>query len=208
MSDLPSTTNGHSSADLLATGWALLADASWEAAYAAFGAAVDHDPTAEALEGLGLAAWWLDHADEALRLRERAFQRYSQQGDRRGAARVALWLSMDHFTRRGEHAIATGWLQRAYRLLDALDPGPEHGLAAVWEAHMAIMVDRDTQQARQGYGRAATLAQTLDLIDLQVLALAGEGFARVCEGEIGPGMRLLDEATTAVVAGELSDPMQ
>ena len=39
-----------------------------------------------------------------------------------------------------------------------------------------------------------------------MLAQASLGFAMVCEGDIAEGMRLLDEATAAAVAGEMTDP--
>jgi ATP/maltotriose-dependent transcriptional regulator MalT len=200
------TIRAQSFADLVATGWTLLASASWQAAYETFESAVAQNPTAEALEGLGFAAWWLNRTDDAFLARQRAFRGYTRTGDRRGAARVAIWLSMDHFTRRGEYAVANGWLRRARRLLDGLESGPEHSLAASWEAHMAIMVERDASRARLLFREAAALAQAHDFVDLHILSMAGEGFARVCEGEIGAGMHLLDEATTAVVSGEVTDP--
>jgi hypothetical protein len=41
---------------------------------------------AEALEGLGLAAWWLDDED-ALDARERAYRLYRERGDDRAGSR-------------------------------------------------------------------------------------------------------------------------
>jgi hypothetical protein len=50
-------------------GWSELRAGRWEAARAAFGAAGD---TAEALEGLSWAAWWIDDAVAVFDARERA----------------------------------------------------------------------------------------------------------------------------------------
>ena len=59
--------------DPLAAGWARLGDGRWSAARAAFVDALADGETAEALEGLGWAAWWLDDADAVFDARERAF---------------------------------------------------------------------------------------------------------------------------------------
>jgi DNA-binding NarL/FixJ family response regulator len=198
--------DGQQTADLLQTGWIALQAGAWRDAYDAFAAAVAREETAEALEGLGFAAWWLDETAATFRAREAAFRRYREQGDRRGAARVATWLSMDYFTRRGEQAIARGWVQRAYRLLEGLGAGPEQAIVGCWDAHMAILVEHDVARARRLYAEAAALARSLGVGDLETLARAGEGFALVCAGEVGAGMRLLDETTAAVASGEMTDP--
>ena len=68
-----------------------------------------------ALEGLGLAAWWLDLADIMFDARERAYRMFLASGNQLGAARVAVWLAWDCWAFRGESAVANGWLQRARR---------------------------------------------------------------------------------------------
>src|SRR5207249_2864571 len=56
--------------------------------------------TADALEDLGLAAWWLDDAPLTFSSRERAYTLYLDGGDVRGAARVAVWLAWDYLAFR------------------------------------------------------------------------------------------------------------
>src|SRR5438045_1307432 len=51
--------------------------------------------TADTLEDLGLAAWWLDDAALTFSSRERSYTLYLDGGDVRGAARVAIWLAWD-----------------------------------------------------------------------------------------------------------------
>jgi ATP/maltotriose-dependent transcriptional regulator MalT len=189
----------------LATGWQALATGAWDEAYSVFSEAVSQEESPEALEGLAMAGWWLDHIDQTFHARETAYRLYNEQGDHRGAARVALWLSLDHTTRRGEHAIANGWMRRAYRLLDGLEPAPELAMAKAIESHIAIMVEHDTAKARQLSAQAAELSRALGVIDLEMYAQSLLGFALVCEGNIAEGMQLLDEATTAAVSGEMSD---
>ena len=103
----------------------------------------------EALEGLSWAAWWVDDVEACFDLRERAYRRYREAGDLRGAARLALWLSDDYLEFRGEHAVAGGWTQRAARLLAELDAGPRARLAR------RLRGARGARRRRHGAGAAA-----------------------------------------------------
>src|SRR5919107_1547583 len=109
--------------DPLTTGWQALATGAWEEARTAFETALRQGETAAALEGLGWAAWWLNDVPVTFDARERAYRRYREAADNQAAARMAVSLAADHFLRRGEHAIANGWFQRAHRLLAGLSPG-------------------------------------------------------------------------------------
>lgn len=62
--------------DPVASGWAYLSAAEWDAARVAFTAALARGETPEALEGLGWTAWWLDDAETIFPARERAYQLY------------------------------------------------------------------------------------------------------------------------------------
>src|SRR5688572_753470 len=75
----------------LAAGNAALARGEWEAAYKTFESVVQMDARPDALEGLGLAAWWLDLADVVFDARERSYRGYRERGDSLSAARVAVW---------------------------------------------------------------------------------------------------------------------
>jgi LuxR family maltose regulon positive regulatory protein len=189
----------------LDAGWQALAAGAWEDARAHFAAALQQEETAEGLEGLGWAAWWLNDIAETFRSRELAYRRYHERGDRRGAARVAICLSGDHFSRRGEYAVANGWAQRASRLLDGLEPIPEHAMLGAWEAHMVLWVHHDTAAARRLGAEAMVLARSLGAIDLEMLAQALLGYVMVCEGAVEDGMRLVDEATMAAISGDMTD---
>lgn len=192
--------------DPLHAGYAALARGAWKDAYANFAAALHQTEIPEALEGLGLAAWWLDDAAVTFHSRERAYHLYRQCGEYQGAARVASYLAYDYYSFRGEYAIANGWLQRAHRLLTGLDAVPEQGLLAIYEGYFALMLHNDTTTAQRLGTQAAALGRTLGVIDLEMLALALEGLAQVSAGNIAEGMRCLDESTMAAVSGEMTDP--
>ena len=98
-----------------------LARGAWVEARRAFEAALEQEESPEALEGLGLAAWWLDDAEVTFDARERAYRLFSKRGDCRSAARVAIAIAWDYEAFRGERAVASGWVQRARRRLAGHD---------------------------------------------------------------------------------------
>jgi tetratricopeptide (TPR) repeat protein len=183
-----------------------LARGAWEEARVCFEEALTQQETPEALEGLGMAAWWQDDAAVTFHTRERAYHLYRQHGDYQGAARMATYLAYDYYSFRGEYAIANGWFQRAHRLLEGLDLVLEHGLLAIYEGVMALQLTYDTATALRLGTQAAAVGRTLGVIDIEMLARALEGMARVSAGDIVEGMRCLDESTTAAVSGEMTDP--
>ena len=130
-----------------AAGDELLSRGAWSDARAAFDAALRERESPEALEGLALAAWWLDDSDAVFDSRERAYRFYSERGDRRSAGRVAVWLAWDAWAFRGEHAVSNGWLQRARSLLAGLPDCPEQAWLEVREASLCLMEDGDPDRA-------------------------------------------------------------
>jgi LuxR family transcriptional regulator, maltose regulon positive regulatory protein len=182
-----------------------LARAQWKQARAAFEAILDQEESAEALEGLGMAAWWLDDAGTVFEARERAFQLYQKRGERRGAGRVAVALAQDSVYFRGEPAVATGWYRRAHRLLVPLDPVPEHGWLKLGEGDFAMSLEHDPALARTLAVEAAQIGRQLGDLDLEMMALALQGLALVCGGHLRDGMPLLDEATATAISGEMED---
>ncbi len=190
---------------LLRAGNQALAQGEWRKGLDAFQRAVDTEESPEALEGLATAAWWLDDVPTLFPARERAYRLHRQAGDRLGAARMAIGLGLDLYIFRGDLAGAGGWLQRAHRLLDGIAPSPERGWLELWEAHIALLEHNDVAFAKRACAEVMALAESLNVVDLEILALALSGLALVNEGRVDDGMRRLDEATTAALAGEVSD---
>ena len=194
-----------SSDALVVAGQAALASGSWEEARSQFTSALASAELPEALEGLGLAAWWLDDGALTLDARERAYRAYRERGDARSAARVAIWLVWDYLAFRGEFAVASGWLERARRLLDGLEQTPEYGWLLVREGEVAIFRSHDPSAAQGLARRAAELGRAVGDLGVEMTALALEGLALVTAGEVAAGMRRLDEATAAATAGEVKE---
>jgi LuxR family transcriptional regulator, maltose regulon positive regulatory protein len=178
---------------------------AWEDARDAFTRALNVRESAEALEGLGVAAWWLDLADVVFDVRERAYRLFLEKDDRTGAARVAVWLAWDCWAFRGEHAVANGWLQRARRLLDGLDECPERAWLECREGALALFEDGDPDRAHRHASEAIRVAKAVRSTDLEMLGRAVQGLALVSSGAVAEGMSGLDEVNTAVVAGEMKD---
>jgi LuxR family transcriptional regulator, maltose regulon positive regulatory protein len=192
-------------ADPLRAGDEALSRGEWEQARSYFEAAEERRETVEAIEALAMAAWWLDDGQLTIESRERAYRLYREHGDAAGAARMAIWLAWDYLAFRGEPAVARGWLQRAHRLLDSLDPVPEHGWLAIREGEVAFLLDNDLAATRRLAGRARTIGSSLGVLDIELSALGLEGLALASEGKIADGIRQLDEASAAAIAGEMSE---
>jgi ATP/maltotriose-dependent transcriptional regulator MalT len=192
--------------ELMDGGKKALARGNWGEARTQFEEAVGIAETAEALEGLGMAAWWQDDARVTLGSRERAFHLYRQRKDVQGAARMAAYLGYDYFSFRGEYAVANGWLQRGYRLLEGLENAPERALLAVYEGYLALLVEQDAKRAEALGAMATRIGHSLGSIDLEMLGLALKGMAQVSGGDVAAGMRCLDESTAAAVSGEMQNP--
>ena len=185
----------------LAAGRAALSRGAWLEARRRFEHVLAAEETPDALEGLSWAAWWLEDVGGCLDARERAYRRYREIGDARGAARMALWLGDDHVEFRGAHAVAGGWFRRAARILDTLPDCPEHGWLAVFEAHAALE-RHDLDEAVGLAGRARQCGRCHGAVDLEMFALASEGVIRIERGDVAGGMRSLDEAAAAALSGE------
>ena len=179
----------------------------WPVARTAFDASLQAAEDPEALEGLGLAAWWLDQSDVVFDVRERAYRIYRERGDHLGAARMAVWLAWDTSAFRGERAVANGWLQQARRLLEGRSDTVEHAWLALRSGIFALLDEGDPETAEQLAGEAVRIGQARGAVDYEMVGRAIHGFARVTSGRVAEGLRELDGVNAAVLAGEMRDRM-
>jgi LuxR family transcriptional regulator, maltose regulon positive regulatory protein len=187
-------------------GWNALSRGSWKEARAIFEHELEAGESAEALEGLSWAAWWLDDGDTVFEAREGAYRHYRKRRDPASAARMATWLAADHLDFHGAVAVASGWLRRAGRMLEPLEPGPDHGWLAFHEGHIAGMCGDSVKAGELGV-RAAQLGRRCEVPDLEMLGLALQGASLVAVAQVEEGMRCLDEATATALAGEATVPI-
>ena len=162
---------------------------------------------ADAYEGLAEASAWLDD-DGAIEAYEQAYRLYREAGEDLAAARVAAFTAIAVHDFRGQLAVVRGWLGRAKSLTeDDPDGAGIHALAVGFDGSMTLL--RDSQPAaalpsiREAGGSRTSGGET----GPEMTMLALEGLAQVTLGEVADGMRMLDEASAAVTAGEVTEPI-
>ncbi len=191
-------------ADQLERGRSAFARYAWREAYETLGGADATrglDPAD--LERLAESAWWVSDGTACVRARERAYRGYVQRGELRHAASVALALAEDHYHRLAR-AVGQGWIRRAERHLEDLPEGAEHGWLERIRFLIALEAEGEADAAVAHSDRTLEIARRVGDRDLETLALQDRGRALVTLGRVKEGMALIDEAMTAVTAGELT----
>jgi class 3 adenylate cyclase len=177
-----------------------LAAHAWNDAYDAFaGASADEALTGEDLEALAEAAWWTAHPKECIDALERAYAAYSREGNPRRAAYIALKLG-EQLGDRLQAAQATGWFQRAVRLLEDQPESVEHGYLELAKGKSSGSVEEMVQHAEA----MLDIGTRFEDRDLQAFGLMIQGLAHVMQAQVERGMAFIDEATVAAVGGELT----
>lgn len=190
---------------LVETGKNAFRRAEWQAAYDAFLQAVRLRESPEVLEQLGWSAWWLNMPEASFEALERAYQLYTDEDDRSGSARTAIWLARARMEFRAEHAIASGWLQRAHSHLEGLQDSPEFAWLLLFEGNLALVGKGDTEKAQTFARRALVLGKQFREANIEMWARALDGLALVLAGDVGAGTQQLDEAGAIGTAGEAKD---
>ncbi len=156
--------------------------------------------TAEACFGLATSLWWLGESQASVDRCSRAYALFRASGNVERAAQCAVWLAITYKANFANFAAANGWVGRAERLLEPVEPGPLHGWVSVARAYR--MTDLDA--AEQLSERALEVARAAGDVDLELVALSQLGLEQVAKGETDPGFALIDEAMAAVLAGDRS----
>jgi DNA-binding CsgD family transcriptional regulator/tetratricopeptide (TPR) repeat protein len=177
---------------------------AWLEAYRSLSRADEAGPLeGEDLERLATSAYLAGYDDAYLAALDRAHRTYLDASAGLRAARCAFWLGL-RFLFRGEVGPATGWLARAQRLLEhEHDECVEHGYLLLPLAQQQINAG-DSQVAYATAARAAEIGERCREPDLIAIARHLQGRTLLEQGQIEPGLALLDEAMVAVTAGELS----
>ena len=194
---------------LLVAGQQALVARDWAAARGSFEAALEHEETAEALNGLGSALGWLDETEASLRYRERAYGEFRRRPDPLQAAVIAMQLCSQHASSLGNLAASRGWLGRFERLVEQFDLPPVME-AWVLLCRASLASASDDPRAALGYGREALeIAHRYPGApgpNAELCALSEIGAALLETGRVEEGTAVLDEAMTASLAGEDESP--
>jgi len=177
---------------------------AWREAAGCFERALVLEASTTAYEGLGVAARYLADVAAAVDAHERGYRLARARGDAQAAARLAVQLGLDAYG-QARFAEASGWIERALVLTDGVDACEARAFALALRAHVALLARNAPGEARVLAGQALAAARASHSTDVELVSLAIEGLALVCEGAIDDGMRLLDLATAAAVAGEVGD---
>lgn len=177
----------------------------WDDARVRFAAVLAEAEVPEALEGLATATWYSGNAARSFPAAERAYVVYRREGDRVGAAGMAVQLAWRHVRWSGQRAAVSGWIGRARRLLKGQRLTSVHAWLTLCRAAVALFFDDDAAWALSLGTEAVALGEALRRADLEMAGVALQGVALVGDGDIAHGLRRLDEAGAAVVAGEVTD---
>ena len=153
------------------------------------------------LEALAQAAWWTGRLEQCIAARERAYSAFLDAGQPRQAARTALNLSQDYFSKLA-HSIGAGWFNRGERLLEGEGDCAEQGYLAMFHG-LSLMAMGKFDEAYEAAKTTLDIGTRFGDRDLQAYGLLLEGKALVQRGDVTEGLSLLDEATVAAVSGEV-----
>lgn len=185
-------------------GIAALEELDWRQARLSFELALSEEESPEALEGCATASQGLDDIAAAVDLFERAYRLYRESERSGDAARMATMLANAYIEYNGDAAIASGWIQRAQRLLRD-EPIPSvAAFSKSIEAYIALSFDKDPVRARQLAEEAHADARASGDPEAELTGLALLGLIQVIQGQVREGLKLLDEAAATALSGEIS----
>jgi DNA-binding CsgD family transcriptional regulator len=190
--------------DQIASGRAALSASRWSEGYEIL-SELDriNALSPEDVELLSTAAFMLGRIDEMLSALETAHHAYLDRDDLFPAVRTAVWLGA-HLASRGKYAQASGWLERAHRLMEPIDEDRvERGYMLLPVVFKHIDAE-EYEEAAAVANEAASIGRRFRDDDLVALAMHTQGRALVRQGRAQEGLRLLDEAMVAATAEQLS----
>ncbi|MEP7194412.1 MAG: LuxR C-terminal-related transcriptional regulator [Actinomycetota bacterium] len=175
----------------------------WVAAYEGLSAAGSDALLAADFADLATAAFLVGRHNDCIQALQRAHQAHLDAGDQHAAVRSAFWLAMTLMD-RGEYAVASGWISRADRLLEAFEQDTvEHGYVLFFGMLGHILggdpgTGLDEAASLTSYGRRFGDG------DLLAAGLMAQGRCLLYLGRVPEGVRMLDEAMVGVTTGEVS----
>ncbi|HET8866950.1 MAG TPA: response regulator transcription factor [Agrococcus sp.] len=160
--------------------------------------------TAEELDELGLAAWFLGREAEYERAWDAAHLAYLDANETDAAIRCVFWLGFT-LADRGEAVRSGAWMSRLFELYGTAEPSARSAAtAALCEAAGAFATGELEASVALGE-RAVELARAAHDPDTEVLATMTLARSLVHIGRLGEGFDCLDRVMLAVSSGRVSD---
>ncbi len=174
----------------------------WSSAFALFLEADAADPlAAEDVERMAWAARWCGKYDEQFAAFERAEKLYTQAGDSRGAARMAIHFGYGMFEHR-KSAVGFACFTRAAELLGDDSQCAERAWFAFFSS-MVYSTIGDLDKALAFATEACEIATLVGDRDLEAMAKLSLGHVHLSKGNIDQGVKLHDEAGAAAMTAGL-----
>lgn len=175
----------------------------WVAAYEGLSAAGSDALLAADFADLATAAFLVGRHNDCIQALQRAHQAHLDSGDQQAAVRSAFWLAMTLMD-RGELAVASGWISRAERLLDAFEEDTvEHGYVLFFRM-LGHILGGDPVTGLDEAATVTSYGRRFGDGDLLAAGLMAQGRCLLYLGRVPEGVRLLDEAMVGVATGEVS----
>lgn len=152
----------------------------------------------EVLDGLADAHWWCGDVAAAIEARELAVGRWRTVGGLDRAVRDAVWIAIEYADALGHDAASEGWFARARTMADGTTSGGASGWIALGRAALAV----DPTEQAESAACALDAARADGDAELEVLALARLGWARVAAGQLDAGIAVFDEAMATATAAD------
>ncbi|NKE62892.1 helix-turn-helix transcriptional regulator, partial [Lentzea sp. PSKA42] len=175
----------------------------WVVAYEALSGLEEAELTADDFVALATTAFLLGQRNDCVQALQRSYQINLDHGEVLAVARSALWLATVLF-HGGEAAIGSGWMSRAWRILDDVDDDVVERGYLCYEQLMSHIIKGEFGAALALAPQVTAYGQRFHEPDLVALGLHCEGRLAAFSGKVAEGLRLLDEAMVGVLAGEVS----
>lgn len=187
--------------DLVIDGFAAVEAKDWIRARSLLEQAVADGSDAappEVLDGLADARWWCGDVAAAIEARELAVGGWRTMGSLDRAVRGAVWIAIEYADALGHKAASDGWFARAQTMADGSGSGGRSGWIELGRAALAA----DPAEQAESAALALDAARADGDSELEVLALARLGWARVAAGQLDAGIAVFDEAMATATAAD------
>lgn len=191
--------------DVLDQGRGAFERRDWRVAHALLGEADVAAPLeADDLERLATAAYLVGEEQRCVELTARLHHEASRAGEVTRAARSAFWVALYLF-QRGDHAQASGWLQRGQAVVDANpDARSVQGYFLMLGALRRMYEGPDPDGAFEMFTEVYEHGRRAADPDLIAFGRLGQGQSSIMLGSLQRGVSYLDEVMVAVTAEEIS----